>query len=48
MRSKNPSAPPELHTLGRALQLILLGNFQPDLSALPPDLAEAVRQTLQA
>jgi tetratricopeptide (TPR) repeat protein len=40
------SQPPEVRALGRALTLVLAGERAPDLSALPPELAGAVRAML--
>jgi tetratricopeptide (TPR) repeat protein len=42
----DPNAPPEVRALGRALNAILSGDRAPDLSALPPELAEALRRLL--
>jgi len=39
-------APPEIRALGRALNAVLSGERDPDLSALPPALAEKVRKVL--
>jgi len=44
--STDPDAPPEVHALGRALNAVLSGERAPDLSALPPELAEGVRRML--
>jgi len=41
-----PDAPAEVRALGRALNAVLSGDRNPDLSALPPELAEAVRAML--
>jgi hypothetical protein len=38
--------PAELRALGRALNAVLSGDRDPDLSALPPELAEALRRLL--
>ncbi len=46
--ASDPAAPAPLRTLGRVLRSILSGERSPDLSQLPPDLAEAVRRALQA
>ena len=42
----DPAAPPALRALGRVLQRLLAGDRSPDLSALPPELAAAVRAML--
>jgi hypothetical protein len=42
----DPDMPAELQALGRTLNAILSGDHDPDLSALPPELAAAVRQVL--
>ncbi|MGQ9718062.1 MAG: hypothetical protein ACUVR6_10320, partial [Anaerolineae bacterium] len=39
-------APPELRALAGTLLNILMGNFQPDLSGLPEELARVVQETL--
>ena len=41
-------APSEVRALGRALNAVLSGDRAPDLSALPPELAEALRRLLSA
>jgi hypothetical protein len=41
-----PGAPDGLRELGRVLHAILDGDRQPDLSALPPDLADKARGVL--
>jgi len=38
--------PPEIRALGHALNQILSGERAPDVSALPPQLADAVRGVL--
>jgi len=43
----DPDAPDDLHTLGRVLQRIMIGDTKADLSSLPPELAEIVRKVLQ-
>ncbi len=43
-----PNAPANMRELGRILNAILSGDRAPDLSALPPDLADRVRRMLQA
>jgi tetratricopeptide (TPR) repeat protein len=45
--ARDPLLPPEQRALGGVLVHILAGNRQPDLSALPPDLATAVRAFLE-
>jgi hypothetical protein len=42
----DPNAPSEIRALGRALNAVLAGDRNPDLSALPPELAEALRRLL--
>jgi hypothetical protein len=42
-----PNLAPELRELGRVLNLILSGERNPDLSALHPQLGEAVRGMLR-
>lgn len=42
----DPNAPPEVRALGRALTLILVGETNPSLDGLPPELASAVRGLL--
>jgi tetratricopeptide (TPR) repeat protein len=42
----DPGAPAELRALGRVLNHILSGERDPDLSALPPEVAEKVRGML--
>ena len=44
--ARDPSLPPELRALGGVLVRLLAGERDPDLSALPPELAAAVRQML--
>ncbi len=46
--SRDPNAPPDVQALGRALNRILSGDRDPDLSALPPELVQAVRRLLEA
>lgn len=41
--AREQTAPPELRALGRALNHILAGDRQPDLSALPPELAAKIK-----
>jgi hypothetical protein len=41
-----PEAPPEVRALGRVLNHVLSGERNPDLSGLPPELADAVRAIL--
>jgi len=43
----DPRLPPEVRALGRVLLRILAGERHPDLSALPPELAEAVRELVE-
>ena len=43
-----PNAPAGIRELGRALNTILSGERDPDLAALPPELADKVRSVLQA
>jgi hypothetical protein len=45
--SGDPNAPAEIQALGRVLNRVLSGDRDPDLSALPPELAEAVRKLLE-
>jgi hypothetical protein len=45
--SGDPNAPAEVQALGRTLNRVLSGDPDPDLSALPPELAEAVRKLLE-
>ncbi len=40
--------PPETRALGQVLRLILAGERQPDLSALPPELAQAIQEMLDS
>ena len=42
----DPNAPPELQALADALLRVLIGDMQPDLDALPPELASYVRGML--
>jgi tetratricopeptide (TPR) repeat protein len=44
--SSAPEAPPEVRALGRVLNRVLSGDRAPDLSGLPPELADAVRAIL--
>jgi hypothetical protein len=46
--STDASMPDDIRALGRVLNAILSGERAPDLSALPPALAEAVRGMLAA
>jgi hypothetical protein len=41
-----PCLPDELHALGRVLDRVLSAEHDPDLSGLPPQLADAVRGML--
>jgi hypothetical protein len=41
-----PDAPPEERALGATLSLVLMGEREPDLSALPCDMAGEVRGLL--
>jgi hypothetical protein len=41
-----PSAPPEERMLGEILSRILMGEREPDLDSLSPDLADEVRVML--
>ena len=43
-----PNAPAGIRELGRVLNAILSGERAPDLTALPPELADRVRSVLQA
>ena len=43
-----PNAPAGIRELGRVLNAILSGKRDPDLAALPPELADKVRGVLQA
>ena len=40
-------APPPLQALAGVMRRVLTGNFDPDLSGLPPELAEVVKQALE-
>ncbi len=42
-----PEAPPEERALGEVMSRILIGEREPDLSALPDDMAGEIRQWLQ-
>jgi hypothetical protein len=42
--SNDPDAPAEVRALGGVLNRVLSGEHDPDLSALPPGLAQAVRR----
>ena len=44
----DPNAPPEFRALGRVLNAVLSGERAPDTSALPPELADKVREMLAA
>ena len=44
--ANDPAAPPEMRALGRVLVSILVGEREPSLDALPPELASAVRGML--
>ena len=44
----DPNQPQEHRALGRVLTRILAGERQPDLSALPPELAQAVQEMLDS
>lgn len=44
--SMDANVPDEIRALGRALNAILSGERDPDLSALPPELADKVRELL--
>jgi tetratricopeptide (TPR) repeat protein len=46
--ARDPRLPAEIQALGRILNRILCGEREPDLSALPPELAQAVEQLLAA
>jgi tetratricopeptide (TPR) repeat protein len=46
--STDASMPDDIRALGRALNAVLSGERAPDLSALPPELADAVRELLAA
>jgi hypothetical protein len=41
-----PSAPPDEQALGEVLSRVLMGDRQPDLTSLPPDVAEEVQAML--
>ena len=43
----NSAAPEEVRQLAKVLRNILAGNLHPDLSALPPELADLVRRALE-
>ncbi|NUM64821.1 hypothetical protein HUU39_06045, partial [candidate division KSB1 bacterium] len=43
---QSPKAPPEMHALGRVLAALLSGERNPELSALPPELASKIREHL--
>jgi len=45
---QSPQAPPEMRALGRVLAAILSGERNPDLSALPPELASKIRENMAA
>ena len=45
--ARDARVPPELRALGRVLNGILAGERAPDLSALPPELAQAAAQLLE-
>jgi hypothetical protein len=42
-----PDAPPEERALGEVMSRILIGEREPDLSALPDDMAGEIRQWLK-
>jgi len=42
-----PEAPPEERLLGEILSRVLMGDRNPDLSALPPELAQEVQAMLE-
>lgn len=42
-----PEAPPEERLLGEILSRVLMGDRDPDLSALPPEAAEEIRAMLE-
>ncbi len=42
----DPDAPPEMRALGDVLLRILIGERNPNLDGLPPELASAVRGML--
>jgi tetratricopeptide (TPR) repeat protein len=44
--ASSPEASPEVRALGRVLNHVLSGDHDPDLSGLPPELADAVRAIL--
>ena len=44
--ASDPGQPAELRVLGKALTLVLIGDKNPDLAALSPELASAVRGLL--
>lgn len=44
--AREANAPAEVRALGRALNHILSGDREPDLSALPPEVAAKVRGIL--
>jgi hypothetical protein len=46
--ARDPRLPAEIQALGRVLNRILCGEREPDLSALPPELAQAVERLLAA
>jgi len=47
LSASSPDAPPEARALFAALAQVLGGDEAPDLSALPPELAQVVRQVLK-
>jgi hypothetical protein len=42
----HPTAPPEEQAVGEVLSRVLMGDRNPDLSHLPPDIADEVQQML--
>jgi hypothetical protein len=42
----HPTAPPAERQVGAILSLVLMGERSPDLSSLPPDMAEEIRTLL--
>ena len=44
--ASNADAPPEIQALAHVLLQLLAGETSPDLSGLPPELVEAVREAL--
>ena len=43
----DPNLPAEIQSLGAVLRSILSGNLSPDLTPLPPELAQLITQALE-